>query len=68
MTEQGNSISRCKECVSGFCGFRREVSRREHQINSHTQGEISRWLRALEGNTVWEETQLIVTEHSEILW
>jgi hypothetical protein len=54
--------------VSEFSGVRREAARRAHQINSQTQGEISRWLSALEGKTMWEETQLRVTEHSEILF
>jgi hypothetical protein len=53
--------------VSELSGVRREVSRRAHQINSQTQGEISRWLSSLKRNTVWREAQSRVTEHSGIL-
>jgi hypothetical protein len=60
-------VSRHKECMSELSGVRREVSRRAHQINLQTQGEISRWLSTLERKTVWGEAQFRVTEHSEIL-
>jgi hypothetical protein len=48
-------------------GVRREASRRAHQVNLQTYGEISRWLSTLGINNVWEEVQFRVTEHSETL-
>jgi hypothetical protein len=68
MTESGNSISQRKDCVSECSGVKREDARREHPINSQTQGEISRWLSTLERKTVWNKAQFKVTEHSKILF
>jgi hypothetical protein len=56
------------ECMSELSGVRREAIRRAHQDNSQTWEEISRWLSTLERNTVWEETQRRVVEHSVTLF
>jgi hypothetical protein len=67
VTELENSVSQCNACIFELDGIRREVSRRTHQINLQTQGDISRWLSPLKIKTVWREAQLKVTEHSRIL-
>jgi hypothetical protein len=53
--------------MSELNGVRREVSRRAYQVNSQTQGEISRRLSSLKRKTVWGEMQFRVTKHSRIL-
>jgi endonuclease III len=60
-------VSRRKECVFEISGVRREVARRAYQVNSQTQGEISRWLSTLERKTMWEEAQFSVIEYSKTL-
>jgi hypothetical protein len=67
MTERGNFVSQCKECVYELNGFIREASRRAYQINSQIHGEISRWLSTLERKTVWEKAQFRVIEYSKKL-
>jgi hypothetical protein len=52
-------VSQRKECVSELSGFIREAAKRVHQVNSQTQGEISRWLSTLERKTVWESVGLL---------
>jgi hypothetical protein len=68
MTDIGNYVSQSKDCVSDLSGLRREVSKRAHQINLQTQGEISRRWSSLKGKTVWEKAQSKVTKHSGILF
>ena len=56
------------EGMSELIRVRREFSRGEHQDDSQTQKEISRWLGTLEIKTAWEEAQCRVTEYSIILF
>jgi hypothetical protein len=68
VTKIGNYVRRRKECVSKLNEVKREFSRRAHQINLQTQGEISRWLSSLKRKVVWEKTQFTVIEYSEALY
>ena len=53
--------------MSELSGVRRETARRAYHINSQTHEEVLRWSSTLEINTVEEETQSRVTEHSETI-